>query len=620
MIRMKPIVLALSGAGLGLSALIAFGGLTERNDDFFLDPVLNGNGGFCLSTRGNGQGLLRYYQKIAAAQTAVASGASAGSPAKTEVRPFPTQTKGGSTGYENTDPPLWNNLGTLHMSISTVSPEAQRYFDQGLRLTYAFNHAEARRAFRKAQRIDPGCAMCYWGEALVLGPNINAPMEASALAPALSALREAQARAAKATEREQALIAALAKRYSEDPKAERSGLDAAYAEAMGKVAARHPKDHNIQVLYAESLMDLSPWDYWQAGGSQPKGKTAEILATLERVLAENPDHTGAIHYYIHTVEASDRPERAKPYAERLGATMPGAGHIVHMPFHIFFRIGRYRDAIEVNKAAVAADKAYIAQAQPQGIYPLAYHPHNIHSLMVSAQMAGDGKTAVQAAENLFRVVTAEAGRTIPWVQPIIVAPYFAHVQFSAPETVLAQPDPGNELPYVKAMWHYARGVANAAKGNTEAAQREAEAIARVGKEADFSGLVAAGIPAPDILALARHIVLARNAQAQGDLKEAQAQFEQAVDIQDHLGYMEPPHWYYPVRQSLGAVMALRGDLKGAEEVFRTSLMRKPHNGWAIYGLKEVYERMDKPRAVAELEKRLDQIWAGDRQTLDLTRL
>jgi tetratricopeptide (TPR) repeat protein len=621
MVQLKPIALALAGAGLGLSALIAVGGLVERNDEVFLDPVLSGNGAFCLSPPRNGQGLLQYYQKVAAAQTAAggSSGVSPGSPAKTEVRPFSTETQGGGdTAYHKADPPLWDNLGALSMPITTRNPQAQRYFDQGLRLAFAFNHAEARRAFRKAQQLDPDCAMCYWGEALVLGPNINAPMQASALAPALAALH--QAKAAGASTREQALITALNKRYSNDPKAERPALDAAYAEAMGEVAARYPKDHNIQVLYAESLMDLSPWDYWQVGGSQPKGKTAEILATLERVLAENPDHTGAIHYYIHLVEASDRPERAEPYAERLGATMPGAGHVVHMPFHIYFRIGRYRDAIAANRAAVEADRAYIAEVKPEGIYPQAYYPHNIHSLMVSAQMAGDGKTAVQAAEDLSRVVTAEAGRAIPWVQEIIVAPYFAHAQFSAPETVLALPDPGSELPYVKAMWHYARGVANAAKGNVEAAEREAEAIARLGKQGNFAGLVDGGVPAPEVLALARHIVLGRIAQARGDLGAAQAQFEQAVAIQDELAYMEPPHWYYPVRQSLGAVMALRGDLKGAEEVFRMSLMRAPHNGWAIYGLKEVYERMNRSQAVAELEKRLDQTWAGDRQTLDLRRL
>jgi hypothetical protein len=265
------------------------------------------------------------------------------------------------------------------------------------------------------------------------------------------------------------------------------------------------------VLYAESMMDLSPWDYWEAGGSRPKGKTAAILATLERVLDRNPDHTGAIHYYIHLVEASDRPERAEPYVRRLGATMPGAGHIVHMPFHIFFRIGKYQDAIAANRAAVAADRAYLAQAQPQGIYPQAYYPHNIHSLMVSAQMAGDGKTAVQAAEDLFRVVTADAGRSISWVQPIVAAPYFAHVQFSAPDTLLALPDPGDELPFAKAMWHYARGVAQATKGGYGGSAGRGPGDRAAGQGVRLYEAGCQWIPAPDILRLARHLVLGRAA-------------------------------------------------------------------------------------------------------------
>ncbi|MET0924162.1 MAG: hypothetical protein ABWY47_13575, partial [Xanthobacteraceae bacterium] len=324
---------------------------------------------------------------------------------------------------------------------------AQRYFDQGLRLAYGFNHAEAARAFRAAQKLDPDCAMCAFGEALVLGPNINAPMDAEAVEPAMAAVLKAQQNAWSASPREQALIEAIAQRYSSDPKAERAALDAAFAAAMGAAAARFPEDDNIQVLSAEALMDLSPWDYWEAGGAKPKGKTAEIIATLETVLARSPDHPGAIHYYIHMVEASSAPERALPHAKRLAAAMPGAGHLVHMPFHIYFRVGDYKAALAANKTAVAVDEAYIAQAEPAGIYPSAYYPHNVHSLMASAQMAGDRATAVAAAEKLARVVRADAGSTIPWVQPIMAAPFFAHAQFSAPATVLALADPGDGLPF-----------------------------------------------------------------------------------------------------------------------------------------------------------------------------
>lgn len=525
-----------------------------------------------------------------------------------------------SAAYLDREPPLYDNLGTLHYPVTTQSRQAQAYFDQGLRLAYAFNHAEARRSFRMAQKLDPECALCYWGEALVLGPNINAPMDSASLAPALAALRQATIAAKRATDPEQALIAALARRYSDDPKAERSALDRAYAEAMSKVHARFPTDPQIAVLYAESLIDLTPWDYWQVGGRQPKGRTAELIEVLERVLAQHPNHPGAIHYYIHVVEASDRPERAEPHARRLGALMPGAGHLVHMPFHTYFRLGRYLDALAVNEAAVAADEAFIDQARPEGIYAEAYYPHNVHSLMVSAWMAGDGKTVLAAAEKLARVATDRASRKIPWAQPIQAAPYFAHAQFSAPLTVLAQPDPGDEFPFVKAMWHCARGVAYATQGDAAAARTETEAIARLGQVSDFSQLIGGGIPAPEIMELARHVVLGRIAGYGGDLKTARAEFEQAVALQDQLPYTEPPHWYYPVRLSLGAVLLRSGDLRRAEAEFRTSLTERPNNGWALYGLLDLHKKRGDERAVREMEQRLAQAWTGDRSLLDLKRL
>jgi len=434
-------------------------------------------------------------------------------PPKTEVGPFSRAIPSAeSVTLADANPVLVDDLGTLHYAVTTSVARAQQFFDQGLRLAYGFNHGEALRAFRKARTLDPNCAMCYWGEALVLGPNINAPMNAAVVAPALAALRAAEAKASSASVREQALIAALGKRYAEDGGVDRAQLDAAYAQAMGELARRFPDDQTVNVLYAEALMDLTPWDYWEAGGVKAKGKTGEIIATLEKVLAKNPDHPGAIHFYIHMVEASDKPERALPFANRLAAAMPGAGHLVHMPFHIHFRLGDYQAALAANKAAVAADEAYIAQAAPQGLYPAAYYPHNVHSLMVSAQMAGDGNAAVAAAAKLARVVTAEAGRTVSWVQPIQAAPYFAHAQFSEPATTLALADPGDELPFVKAMWHYARGVAFAADKNIAAATAEAEAIARL-EGSNFAGLVAGGIPAAEVLQLARHVVLARIAIA-----------------------------------------------------------------------------------------------------------
>lgn len=275
-----------------------------------------------------------------------------------------------TAAYIDREPPIYNNLGILSYKVTTTNPDAQKYFDQGLRLTYAFNHSEARRAFRMAQKLDPECALCYWGEALALGPNINAPMDQASLVPALAALAKAKIYSQYSNPSEQALIGAISQRYSNDPKSERFKLDRAYADAMAEVHTQFPNDREITVLYAESLMDLSPWDYWENEGRTPKGHTAEIINVLEKVLASHPDHPGAIHYYIHMVEASSRPERAVPHAQRLGALMPGAGHLVHMPFHTYFRLGRYLDALAVNKQAVAADEAFIAAANPEGIYKL----------------------------------------------------------------------------------------------------------------------------------------------------------------------------------------------------------------------------------------------------------
>lgn len=527
-----------------------------------------------------------------------------------------------AAAYMANSPPLWNSPARLRYNVSTTSKLAQEYFDQGLRLTYAFNHAEAQRAFRRAQRLDPRCALCYWGEALVLGPNINVPMDPEAEAPALAALRKAEKRIKHASPNERALIAALAKRYSDAPKAGRKALDAAYAEAMGRVAARFPNDEHITVLYAEALMDLSPWDYWETGGRRPKGKTAEILKTLKAVLAKNPDHPGAIHYYIHLVEASDNPRRAERYADRLAALDlgPGTGHLVHMPSHLYYRIGRYLDSLTANKKAVAADEAYLREVRATGIYAQAYYPHAIHMLLASAQMAGDGSTAIWAAKKLDAAVSDDAVRSIPWVQPIKAAPYFAHAQFSPPSTVLALRDPGNAFPYVKAMWHYARGVAFAARGEIKAAQSEAGAIAAINRKHAFTDLIAGGLPATQVLDLARHVVRGRIAQTQGDLARSAAEFEAAVAVEDRLGYMEPPYWYYPVRQSLGAVRLLAGDLDRAETTFRRSLDLTPNNGWALYGLREVYRKRGDLRAARGMQRRLAKAWANPIDTLDLNRL
>ena len=364
--KRKLLITALMGAGL-------IGGLTydeyqasrPDNTSWLLTTI---GVPFCAPQRAGPQ--YKTFFRLAMAQAE-----SANKPAKTEVGPFSKAIPSAeSIANADANPVLVDDLGTLHYTITTSVPLAQKFFDQGLRLTYAFNHGEALRAYRKARTLDPGCAMCYWGEALVLGPNINAPMDAASGAPAFDAVSKAKAISGKASAKERALIDALTARYGQDAPADRAALDTAYADAMQKVAARYPSDDQIAVLYAESLMDLQPWDYWEAAGAQPKGRTEEIVGLLEKVLARAPNHPGAIHYYIHLTEASSDPKRAVPYARRLGRLMPGAGHVVHMPFHTFFRVGMYKEAVEANRLAVKVDEAYIARSHadrhlPAGLLP-----------------------------------------------------------------------------------------------------------------------------------------------------------------------------------------------------------------------------------------------------------
>jgi tetratricopeptide (TPR) repeat protein len=541
--------------------------------------------------------------------------------AQTEAPQAKTNAASPAPAFADSDPPVWEGLGSLTYKITTSSAAAQAYFDQGLRLTYAFNHEEAQRAFRKAQKLDPDCAMCLWGEALVLGPNINTPMAEEAVAPAFAAVQKAQALASKASARERALVAALSARYVADAKAERAPLDAAYAAAMAKVAAELPDDDEVAVLYAESVMDLSPWNYWRPGGREPNPQSTPIVPTLERVLARNPDHPGAIHYYIHAVEASDRPQRAEPYADRLRDAVPGAGHLVHMPSHIYYRVGRYLDALVVNKTAAAVDEQYLAASDaPMGVYRLGYYPHNVHFVMASALMSGDGPSAIAAADKLRGLVPDEAARANPGAQPVKAAPYFAHTLFSEPVAVLALPDPGDTIPYVKAMWHYARGVAFVARRDFAAAAAEAGAIETIERATDFSPLTNAGIPAPDVLKLARAVVAGRLALAQGDAQAAIERFEQAAALQETLPYTEPPYWYYPVRQSLAVALMQAGRLDAAEEEFRRALRRAPNNGWSRYGLLRLHQARGDADATRRAEAELAKTWVGDRGLLQLSKL
>ena len=540
---------------------------------------------------------------------------------RTEVPNAEIQAAAPNAAFADIEPPLWDGLGSLSYKITTPSPAAQNYFDQGLRLAYAFNHAEAQRAFREVEKLDTHCAMCFWGEALVLGPNINVPMAEEAVQPAFAAIQKAQALAASASPREQMLIAALSKRYADDPKADRKELDEAYAAAMEKAAEKFPDDDDIAVLYAESVMDVSPWNYWQPGGHDPTPQAAPIVPTLERVLARNPAHPGAAHYYIHAVEASDRPQRAEPFADRLRDAMPAAGHLVHMPSHIYYRVGRYLDAFSVNKSAVAVDETYLSATDaPMGVYRLGYYPHNIHFMMAAAQMAGDGAVVIAAAEKLRNLIPDEVARGIAMTHPIKAAPYFAHTQFSAPDTILALPNPGADIPYAQAMWRYARSLAATAKGDFTGAEAEANAITGIANKADFSALQAVGIPATDVLKLARALADGRLAQAQGDSQAAIASFEEAAALQDGLPYTEPPFWYYPVRQTLAAALLQAGRLDEAEAQFKRALERAPNNGWSYYGLAKVYAAQGNAAAAKQAEENLAKTWIGNRSLLQLSKL
>jgi len=526
-----------------------------------------------------------------------------------------------AVGFADTEPPLWDGLGSVTYKITTTNDRAQAYFDQGLRLAYAFNHGEAQRAFRMAQKLDPDCAMCFWGEALVLGPNINLPMQEDAVAPAFAAAQKAKALAGKVSPREQALIGALTARYGSDPKAARAPLDAAYAAEMAKVAAQLPDDDEIATLYAEAVMDLSPWNYWKPGGREPNPQSRPIVPTLERVLARNSNHPGAIHLYIHAVEASDRPKRAEPYADRLRGAIPGAGHLVHMPSHIYYRVGRYLDALEDNKAAVKVDEKYLTDTKaPMGVYRLGYYPHNVHFVMASAQLAGDGQTVIAAAEKLRELIPDEAARGIAMVQPVKAAPYFAHAQFSSPETILALPYPGDTIPYVKAMWLYARGVALSARRDFAGAAAAADSIETIERTADFKLLKESNVPAQEVLRIARTLVLARVAQAKGDNRTAIVRFERAATLQDALPYTEPPYWYYPIRQSLAAALLQAGRYAEAERQFQRALSRAPSNGWSYYGLAELYKARGNTAAARKAEADLARTWIGDRGLLQISNL
>ena len=516
--------------------------------------------------------------------------------------------------------PLYADLTTSPFPLTTADPQARKYFSQGLLLTYGFNHAGAVRSFREAQRLDPTCAMCWWGEAVALGPNINAPMDDRDRDAALAAMDRAMALREQASPMERALIEAVAKRYARDPKVDRAALDGAYADAMLEVARRFPADDDVAVLAAEAVMDTSPWNYWEPDKKTPVGRSGEAVRLVETVIARNPGHVQAGHLYIHLLEAADA-QRAEAAADRLGTpTAPSAGHLVHMPSHIYQARGRYADSMRVNVAAARADEAYIRSAGDHSLVRYGYYPHNVHFIVTSAQLAGDMDTAIGEAERLRALMDVETSAKIGWVQIIEAAPYLAMAQFAAPEAILAAPAPDARLPYARAMAHYARAVAYAQQRDKAGFDREIAAMdALVGADA-FADLTAQLVPAVDLVGMAQEVARGRFSTAEGRYDEAAGHYRKAIAIESRIPYTEPPYWYYPVHQSLGAALFLAGKPAEASEAFRTALAQTPRNGWALYGLARSEEAQGRTADAQAARQAFVRSWAGRPEWLRMERL
>ncbi|MCX4187040.1 tetratricopeptide repeat protein [Methylophaga sp. OBS4] len=505
--------------------------------------------------------------------------------------------------------PLYDNLGEHHYAISTDLPQVQAYFNQGMRLYYAFNHAEAIRAFRVAQELDPQCAMCWWGEALAWGPNINLPMDEPSGRAAYAAMQEALARREHGNEREQVLIDALEVRYAKEPPEDRAHLDRAYSEAMAGVAAAYPDDQDIQVLFAESLMDLRPWDYWEDDGT-PKPGIAEALTRLEAVIGENPNHPGACHFFIHAVEKL-YPERAVDCAERLADLMPGAGHLVHMPGHIYIRVGRYLDAVKANQHAIHADETYIRDQNPaMGMYTAGYYPHNYDFLAFATMMLGQSQASIEAAEKVANLLPRELlGQPgMDFLQHWSIRPLLVRTRFARWQEILDTPSPDASLSHATAMWHYARGRAFAASGDLEAAVTELEKLRNIVNSEVVTGIHMEFNESADLLAVADKVLAGWIDTAAKRYDEAERNLREAVKKEDALLYGEPPEWTVPVRQDLGPALLVAGRYEKAEQAFREDLERFPKNGWSLYGLASALRAQGHEDEAETVQEAFDKAW------------
>ncbi len=504
--------------------------------------------------------------------------------------------------------PLFNNLGNLHFQITTQNERAQAFFDQGIKLSYAFNHAEGHRSFMEAARLDNSSAMAYWGQAFALGPNINDPFpDDERKAKIHEAISKAKSFASDASKKEQALIEALSARYSEDLNKDIAELNMAYMHAMAKVANKYPEDANIQILYAASVMNTVPWNYWDKQGN-PSPNIEEAKAALEKAIQLEPENPGGHHYYIHMVELP-YPDLGVESADKLASLMPGAGHIVHMPSHIYIRVGRYLDAVKVNQTAIKADEDYIAQCFSQGLYPLAYYPHNIHFLWSSASLLGNSTLAIDAAKKTAEKVPTGQLAELPFLQDFAATPLLAYTRFGKWNDILTFPAPSPEIKHLTLMRHYARGIAFVRKGNAKEAQEELDAIAQIKKDPEIKNLVATPNNNSGLLAdIAYEIVAGEFSALNGDLEKAETHLKKAVELEDNLVYTEPSAWHIPPRQNLGAILLKAKKYAEAEKVYQADLKILRQNGWSLIGLYQSLKAQGKMEEADAIKTEFNTAW------------
>ncbi len=515
---------------------------------------------------------------------------------------------------------MMSGLGNLHHRVSAHNPEAQEFFDQGLRLIYAFNHDEAARSFQRAAELDPKLAIAYWGIAEAVGPNYNDPASDDRFKQAHEAIQKAVDLSANASPSEQAYIAAMAKRFPADPAADRRKAAEDYRDAMREVTKKFPDDVDAATLFAEAGMNLHPWGLWHQDGT-PEAGTEEIVATLESVIRRDPDHLGALHYYIHAVETSATPERALPAANKLAALAPAAGHIVHMPAHVYIRTGDYAAAVKTNEEAAEVDRAYIKASGTQGIYSMMYYSHNLHFIAMCSAMNGNYPEARKNAE-LLAAHVAPSVKDMPPLEGFMTIPMAVDLRFHRWADILkmSQPDPAMKITAV--FWHFARGMALAGTGKVADAEGEYKFVSAA--EAATPPDAVFNMPiynkTKDILRIAEDVLGAKIALAKKDSPAAIAMLRNAVAIQDTLKYGEPPDWFFPVRESLGAALLMSGNAAEAEKVFRDDLERNPRNPRSLFGLQQALKAQDQTYDAGFVEDQFKASWKGGLNDLKLEDL